>query len=345
MKLKKWIALALSAVLAVSLTGCIGNLYENVGTIDGTTVSSGLYLMYQYNAHSVAKSRVADQAQDMFGQEIEGKKTADWISDRTEDHLRRYVAVQRLAREHDVQLSSEAQDNINQTMQYWSYMEDAYKNNGISQNTYLRYMTNEETRKALFKELYKEDGEFGVPDAQLKEEYADANAHVQSYAFAYNGSAEGDKKDEITALAEEAAKALDGGADFEAVVAEYAEKAAEILGDAETFDAATATAAIKDEYIPYEAGSSTTYSDDFLAELKGQAVGDAGTYNLGTTLMLYQKMEPFASDEAFLEMRDTVVSELREDDFDAYLHTIYDDYAADWAMGARGYFNPKNVKG
>ncbi len=112
-RLKKWAALALALVMMLALSGCIGNFYKNAGTINGVEISSGLYLIAQYTAFSEARANDAvDDEQDLFSQTLDGKSTSDWISERTVELLRRYVAVRALCREKGLQLGCIFQNRL-----------------------------------------------------------------------------------------------------------------------------------------------------------------------------------------------------------------------------------------
>lgn len=341
MKLKKWITLLLCGTLALGLAGC-GNLYTNALTVDGTEISSGLYLMFQYNANSVAQSRVEDQTKDKFKQTVEGKKTIDWIRGRTEEHCRRYVATQRLFREYKLKLSEDAESLIDQALGSWSYVEESYTKNGISQSTYLRYLTNEQQRSALFDMFYAEDGPFGVSDEDLKAEYEEKFAQIRSYSFPITNSA-GDKEvDTVTPFVEQALKAVqDGSMTMDEAVADYGQQISDVLE--RTFNAESAPNNITTSYVAYEYTEGGAYPEDFHSALKGQAVGDFGITTTESNVILYEKIAVYSEDEDFSEMRSTVVSNLRQSTFDDYLRDIYNAYEVSWVLGSRNYLSPKNI--
>ena len=62
MKLKKFTGLLLCAALALSMAACKFTTPAVVMTVEGEDIPAGLYLMYQYQAYSSAKSKLEDKS-------------------------------------------------------------------------------------------------------------------------------------------------------------------------------------------------------------------------------------------------------------------------------------------
>lgn len=343
--MKKTLAvLALALVLALGLTGCIGNFYESAGTINGTDISGGLYLMAQYNAYTEARTNEQiDAEKDLLKQKIDGVSTSEWIKTRTEELLRRYVAIRALCRERDIELDSTGQQNIQQMQQYWTYLEDTYANNGISYETFTRYLTVDELSRQLFNDLYAEDGELAVPDEELKKQYGEEYAHIRAYSIPLNSLTEGvDVAADVLALAEKLPAKLEGGMTLEEVVTTELGPIYELTG--REFTADTAADSIYSNYIQYAPDNYDTYSEEFLAKLKDQKVGDYGIYNMGSTVILYEKVDTFEDDEAYQTERENVLSKLKSDEYQDYLAAIYDTYDVEWLPFVRNYYRPSKIK-
>lgn len=341
MKLKKWISVLLSAVLALSMTGCVGNLYENVAVIDGVEISSGLYLMAQYSAYTVARYGVEDST-NIFKQTYEDQKVPDWIKNETEEGLRRYVCVRRMCRDRDIVLDSEGQSNLEQMMQYWTYLEAVYAENGISESTMIRYYTVDELARQLFRELYAEGGELYVADSELMAEYAENYAHVRVISVPLTRADQtGDVRDEITAGLDELVVKMENGMTLDEAAAQLG-PLYRIMGR-DNYDPETAPGNIYDNYISYEQPNYDTYSEEFLHYLQGLEVGDYGSYAMDSTAILYEVIPTFADKAAFNDMRDTVLENLKQDDFEDYLRSIYSQYPVQWTPLARWYFRPQKI--
>ena len=342
MKLKKVLSLLLAAVLAFSLTGCVGNLYEYAGTIDGEDISSGLYLMAQFTAYGEAENKVENPDKKVLSQKVEGQSARSWISNRTEDLLRRYVLVQRLAAEREMTLSEENKSAIEQNMQYWSMLASYYENNGINQDTWGRFMANQYLADQLFMELYGEGGELASPDSELMKEYEETHAKIRSFSIPLNDAESNPVKnaEEVKAYVEGLLKDLNGGATLDSIAETKLEAVYTMLG--REFDPA-ASGVPSSSFIKYEQDNFDVYSEEFLATLKEQKVGDFGTYVADGYILLYEKVEVFETEDDFIAMRDTVIRALRTETFDEYLKETYSQFPASWRFGARWFLSPSKI--
>lgn len=343
MKLKKWIALLLGAVMAVGMTGCVGNLYTKVATIDGMEISSGMYLMLQHAVYAEARGLVEDQSKSVFKQKIDGQSAADWIKKKTEVACLEYVAVQRLSREARLIQTEEAQEFVNTATSSWSSIAQYYADNGIAYDSYLRYLNNEQTRAQLLQHLYAEGGALAVPDEELRAEYEEEYARIETYSIFFTTSDGDDRKDQVQQVVDEAVAAGNSGdLAFEKMVEEYGAKAY-ALTDRE-FDLEKVMQSVRDRYVAYDGSDELTgVTEEVLAEMKALPVGGYGYYDVGTSAVVYKKVETFTDDEAFMLMRESIVKDIKTDEFEAYLESVYSTYEVDWVFGARGYLSPKKI--
>ncbi len=344
MKKLRWAALLLCAALVLGLAGCIGNLYENVCTIDGTEISAGLYQYAQYSAHNEARNLREDTDKEVWEQQIEGKGAEDWVRARAEVLLRRYVAVQRLARTHNVTTSAEGQQGIEQMMSYWSSLEEDYLRMGITQPTMFRFMNNDDLRRQLMQKVYAEGGELYVPDAELKQMYAQENARLSFLTVPLTDVDDKDMTDAVLPKIDAVLAALRGGKTM-----------AEMAGGADfvslykllkrDYDAAAASGGVQTSYLEYEQDDNTLYTEDFLREVREAKVGDFGYYITqdGKRLLLYEIIPTFASDAEFADMRSNIITDLMADEYEQWLADLYNTYPVDWAFGARWFYGPKSA--
>lgn len=344
MKLKRIFALLITGALVFGLTGCLGNAYEDVAVIDGTKISSGLYLMAQYNAYNEAKYKEGvDPEKNLWSQKVEGKNAVDWVRQRTEEILRRFVYVRRMCREKGITIDETSQQNLDQLNQYWPYLEDMYKQNGIAQTTAYRLMSTDELSRQLFEAMYAEGGELAVPDSELKTEYGEKFAHLQIISVPLNSSVDGeDVRDEVLAAVDGLLEQLRGGKTMEEIAGKDLAKVYEILQ--RPYDPETGADSIFDSHIAYQPANYDTYSEEFLASLKEQKVGDYGSYVMGATVMLYKVIPTFSDNEEFEATKATVLEQLKKDDYEEYIKGIYNAYNVEWTFGARAYFSPKKIK-
>lgn len=344
MKIKaiRLVALLLCAVLAIGLTGCVGNLYPNVATVDGSDISAGLYLMAQYAAYSDARAQ-SDNPDKLMSQKIDDKSATQWIRDKAEENLRRYVLVRQLFREQNLTLSSTAEESVNQTMNLWEYISAAYTDNGISRDTFYRYLLNDEMGNQLFNEMYGEDGLLYVPDDELKAAYADAFAHLRFVNLPVTTAEdETDMTEQVKGYVMEMLAELQKGASLEDVVQQEFGQVYQLLG--REFDPETVISEISTSYISYTPDDYETYTAEFLEELKAEKPGAFGMYDMGGSIVLYEKIETFGAGDDFDSMRSSVLSQLKQDEFEDYLREQYSQFKVSWALGARWYYRPSKIK-
>lgn len=343
MKTKKLVALLLCALLmVVTFSGCIGNMYKNVGTIDGTEISAGLYLMAEYNAYNDAKSLVDNPDKSVLKQKIDGEKASAWIKRKTEEKLKQYVLVHRLSRDLGISLSSDSQQAMEQTMQFWQYTADYYAELGIGQESFVRFNSNELLGNDVFNALYSEGGALYVPDSELKQEYADNNAHLRFFAIPAVSNEEGE---DVTAQLEEMAadmvKKLQGGQTMEDVVNADMEKAYTLASRELTSE--TPEDNISTSYVSYDESSYALYSEEFVHMIKDMANGEYGYFNMGSTILIFEKIPAFSEGDSFEDLRYNILRSLKKGEYEEYLKEQYEDFEAKWSFGARWYYRPSKI--
>ncbi len=234
---RKLLALASALALCLSLAGCTISTPDTVGTINGMEISSGLYLLAQFDAYQQA-AQYAGEDQDpssvrsFLNETItldDGSSTtvSDYVADTTLADLRRFVAVETRFEELGQTLSeeyaSQADSYTDQVMENYGSL---YEANGIGEETIRRYEYNLFKQAALVDLLYGENGETPLTDAQLTDHLENEMIYARYIVVPlYNTStfafADEDQSAEMLQLAQQAA--ADGAADpdtFEITVGE-----------------------------------------------------------------------------------------------------------------------------
>ena len=132
---QKLLALLCVAALALGLAGCVISTPDTVGSIGDAEITSGLYLLAQYNAYQSAAS-LASSDQDTTNVKSFLKETittdsdsgetaavSDYVADQTQKNLELYAAVEARFDELGGQLS-EAEET--QADNYASQLMDQY---------------------------------------------------------------------------------------------------------------------------------------------------------------------------------------------------------------------------
>ena len=176
---KKLIALLAAVAMVFSLAAC-GSTPDSVGTIGTVDITSGLYLLAQYDAYQKAAD-LATSEQDATDVKAFLKQTitvdadsgetatvSDYVSQKTMENLETYAAIETRFEELGGQLTAEeeaqADSYASQLMEQYG---DTYKANGIGLNTVQRFERILIKSSDLLELVYGADGETPVSDADL----------------------------------------------------------------------------------------------------------------------------------------------------------------------------------
>ena len=176
---KKLIALLAAVAMVFSLAAC-GSTPDSVGTIGTVDITSGLYLLAQYDAYQKAAD-LATSEQDATDVKAFLKQTitvdadsgetatvSDYVSQKTMENLETYAAIETRFEELGGQLTAEeeaqADSYASQLMEQYG---DTYKANGIGLNTVQRFERILIKSSDLIDLVYGVDGETPVSDADL----------------------------------------------------------------------------------------------------------------------------------------------------------------------------------
>ena len=176
---KKLIALLAAVAMVFSLAAC-GSTPDSVGTIGTVDITSGLYLLAQYDAYQKAAD-LASSEQDAADVKAFLKQTitvdadsgetatvSDYVSQKTMENLETYAAIETRFEELGGQLTEEeeaqADSYASQLMEQYG---DTYKANGIGLNTVQRFERILIKSSDLLELVYGVDGETPVSDADL----------------------------------------------------------------------------------------------------------------------------------------------------------------------------------
>lgn len=218
---KKLIALLAAVAMVFSLAAC-GSTPDSVGTIGTVDITSGLYLLAQYDAYQKAAD-LATSEQDAADVKAFLKQTitvdadsgetatvSDYVSQKTMENLETYAAIETRFEELGGQLTAEeeaqADSYASQLMEQYG---DTYKANGIGLNTVQRFERILIKSSDLLELVYGVDGETPVSDADLTSHlennmYELAYYTIPLYNTSTYASADDDQTTEMLNLAQSA---------------------------------------------------------------------------------------------------------------------------------------------
>ena len=190
---KRILALLCALALTVGLAGCVLSTPDTVGTIGDVGISSGLYLLAQFDAYQKAAdlasseqdaSKVKSFLKETITVDADTEETAtvsDYVAQQTLKNLETYAAIEtrfdalggQLTAEQEAQADSYAEQLMNQ-------YGDTYKANGIGLETVKRFERILLKSTVLLDLVYGENGETPVSDADLTD-YIENDLYYLSY--------------------------------------------------------------------------------------------------------------------------------------------------------------------
>ena len=335
---KKLPALFCALALILSLAGCVISTPDTVGTIGDMEITSGLYLLAQYNAYQSA-ANLASSDQDAANVKSFLKETittdpdsgetatvSDYVADQTQKNLELYAAVESRFDELGGQLTeaeeSQADSYASQLMDQYA---DAYKANGIGLETLKRFERILLKSNDLLELVYGQNGETPVSDADLTSHLETSMYELAYYTVPlYNTStyafADDDQKAEMLSLAQAAvdsynATAPDGAAaQFAAFNAAASNALSGIYAVLDSTVPADSTTSLQTELL-----GSSTLDSTFTAEGSADAIralhcGDAVAVQYSSlSLIMAVRLDPL--DGSSLDaVRSQVLSDLKSDE-------------------------------
>ena len=222
---KKLLALVCAIALTVSLVGCALSTPDTVGKIGDFEVTSGLYLLAQYDAYQQA-AQLADSEQDTskvnsflkatITTDADTGETAvvkDYVAQKTLETLQTLAAVDARFTELGGELTEEQKSAADSyAQQLMDNYGDAYTANGIGLETLKLFQQLQYKHTLLLDLVYGKDGETPVEDGELTE-HLDSTMYEIGFITVplYNTStfafASDDQKAEMLQLAQQAATA------------------------------------------------------------------------------------------------------------------------------------------
>ena len=353
------------ALIAASASSC-GNNTAYALTIDGQDIRAGIYILKQQEALNEASDKLSEENPDLDltaedfdikAQTIEGIGAEEWIKNKTIEKCREYVATERLFDKYGLAISAEKKSEINSnTSSYWSednmYAQyfygvdkfgDYYESLGIGEQSYKDVSFASEKSVELFDHIYGEGGTEAVSAdeiiSKISQDYiaikffeksANVSDSAQSYIDRLSG---GENFEEVYASYQKAAKI----AEIEAAIKEAEEKGEEYTGD--TVDSVTVETPAEADIIRTYSKDDTVPSEDFIKEAFDMAAGEykiltvsnESTDDEGKTVTITKeyvvaKLNIAAYDDLIQQYSDTVLHEMKDEEFDAKIKAEGDSY-------------------
>ena len=336
---KKLLALVCALALTVSLVGCALSTPDTVGKIGDFEVTSGLYLLAQYDAYQQA-AQLADSEQDTskvnsflkatITTDADTGETAvvkDYVAQKTLETLQTLAAVDARFTELGGELTEEqksAADSYAQQLmdQYGS----TYTANGIGLETLKAFERIQLKHTLLLTLVYGPDGESPVDDSDLTEHldsqmYELAYVNIPLYNTSTFVSASDDQKAQMLQLAQAAAASCSetqDGSVSEQVSALHSAASAALPDIYAVLDGETSddSASVQTELLT-ESDVASTFTQDGAADaLRSLSYGESAAVQInGSTLLLMVRVDPL-SVSSLDDLRSQILSDMKGGELD-----------------------------
>ena len=338
--LKKSIAIILTLVFVLTLTACHSK-DEVALTIEGIDIKTGLYLNALVDCDSDARMVVDEQLSkneesgttseetDYYSQKVDGLEFTEYVKMKALERCKEFAFYQKLANDGTIKLTDEEIANAETyAEQYWDYYGYGYLYgaNGISVESFKKVMLYSAYSNAYFMHIYGKGGEKEVAQSVIKKNMIDNYALAYVLTSNYVEGATDESKAALKTKLEGFGKRLKNGEDYLKIYNELNgtnEKAPEKTEDGP-----------KNQYAQI-IGEGDTADFDEVYEMK---VGD---YQVIETedksgLTLYVRLDIQSDDYYLTYLNDTILMDLKQDEFEKALKEILADYKVEentWATG------------
>lgn len=315
--MKKITALLLTAAMCLSFTACSddGIAME----IEGQEIPAGIYIIQQLSALNEAVDSEDYNAEiGMWDNEIDGKPIIEWVEDKAMENMKVYGQINKMFDEANLELDEDALDAIDYAVEtYWPTYEAAYQKIGISKSSYELYETNNQKYKMLFLHYYGENGTEPIKDEDLKDYYATDFAQFQVIGFSTLDpktftALEGTAKQAVKENAQAYLKRAQDGEDMVDLINERAAEYAKELGE----DAPEVDESADYIYTIKKDTDSYYVSSDVAADIFSSVdIGEIALLDDNNGYYVVKRLEVSPDQEDFEELRNTLLADLKNDDF------------------------------
>lgn len=327
--LKKICAAILALMMLAAMTGC-HKKNEVAVTVGDYEFTSAYYMTALMAADSEAKTKV-DEAKaekedskeesketeetDYYAEKIDGKKYVEWVEDKAIENLKKIAAYKTLCKENELELDKETETNVKSYAEYYwsSYGYGAYyEPNGVSIDTYTKYMRDSYYSSLYFDHVYGEGGEKEIAADTVKAKINDNFVIANVLSASFSEMTEEDVKSTKDKFNDYATELKEGKRSFLEIYNEYnkVEEKKE-----ETITEETDEPKPKDENASIIGAKDTTYESEYYEDIKAMAIGEIKIIEnedeSGIVLVVKQDL---AADEYYYDTLDTEARHLIADE-------------------------------
>ena len=343
---QKLLALVCALALVVSLAGCVISTPDTVGSLGDYEISSGLYLLAQYDAYQKAAD-LASSDQDAADVKAFLKQTitvdsdsgetatvSDYVARKTLENLQTYAATELRFDELGGQLTAEEEQQADSyAQQLMDQYGDTYKANGIGLETVQHFERILLKSNDLLTLVYGNGGETPVSDADLTEHLENNMVELAYYVVPlYNTStyafADDDQKAQMLSLAQTAVDTYTANAptdNTDLQLSAFTQAVSSALPDIYAVLGGTADNTSPQTELLGSSTLDSTFTQSGSADtIRNLAYGQAAAVQYSSyAMMLALRVDPL-SVASLDDLRDQVITDMKTDE----LKTALSDYGA-----------------
>ena len=242
--------------------------------------TSGYYACVLFFTDSQARSKVQENLEqedkstddiNYFKQKIDGKSYIKWVKDETVNSIKRIAAAKLYCKENKLKLGDDESQVESYAEYYWENgYSDVLTQNGVSKETYVKYMKDLLYEDLYFDHIFGADGEKALTDEQLKDELSKnyALADMIDVDFAdLEDEEKTEKTEQLNTYSEQLSK---GTRNFEEIYHEYNGSEDE----EETVSEDDGTAKPLDSHATLIGNSETSVSNDYFDDIYAMETGE-----------------------------------------------------------------------
>ena len=336
---KKITAGLLAAATLVSFSGCSSSDTSWTYKLGDYTVTSGMYVGLSLTAYQEAQALEGfDASKTPFDQQLEGEDGLKWVTDEAESLARNYLAIEQKFDEMGLTVDEESQKSIDANAEaYYNYLDQiyGYADKGFGLESYKKLQLNQYKSSSIFNKTYGKGGSEEVSDEEMKEMFNSDYAKVFYIPVKTTETAEDGKESnrdqaDIDADIKMLTDRLEAGDDFQAVLDDY------FAGEESIPTASQYYAIVKKD--------DTQTPQAILDFAFDSEIGDVGTSIDSTASFVLKKMDITESEEDFTTNRESLLSALKSEEFNAKIDEWGNAVEPEKNEKALSKHNPKNIK-
>lgn len=275
--IKRVVCILMALCLCLGFTAC-HKKNETAVKVGSLKFTSGYYACVLFFTDSEARSKVETELSEKgestddinyYKQKIDGKSYVNWVKEQTIDKIKRIAAAKLYCKDKKLDLGEDETQTKSYAEYYWNQGYSAVlTENGVSKETYIKYMTDLSYEDLYFDNIFGADAEKAITEDQLKEELSKnyALADMLDVDFADMGDEEKTSKTEqLNGYLDELTK---GTRTFEEIYHEY-------NGEEEHEEGASEESSGPiDSHATLIGNKDTNFSNDYFDEIYAMKVGE-----------------------------------------------------------------------